>query len=182
MVEEKIGIEGLILIKPQIFSDDRGDFFESYNSSKFNELVTKNINFSQDNISISKKNVLRGLHFQKPPNTQGKLVQVIKGSVLDVALDIRSNSPTYGQHYKVELNDKNRLQLWIPEGFAHGFVALENNTIFSYKCTSAYSKSDEMDLRWNDPLLDIDWGVSSPLLSDKDEMAASFENFNSPFK
>jgi dTDP-4-dehydrorhamnose 3,5-epimerase len=145
-------------------------------------LLIKKVNFSQDNVSISKKNVLRGLHFQKPPKSQGKLVQVIKGSVLDVAVDIRLHSPTYGQHYKVELNDKNRLQLWIPEGFAHGFVALENNTIFSYKCTSAYSKSHEMDLRWNDPLLNIDWGVSSPLLSDKDEMATSFENFNSPFK
>ena len=182
MVEEEIAINGLILIKPKSFEDGRGMFFESYNSSKFNDIITKNIVFSQDNISISKKNVLRGLHFQKPPNSQGKLVQVIKGSVLDVAVDIRSNSPTYGQHYKVELNDKNRLQLWIPEGFAHGFVALEDNTIFSYKCTSAYSKSDEMDLLWNDPLLDIDWGVSSPLLSDKDEMATSFENFNSPFK
>ena len=113
---------------------------------------------------------------------QGKLVQVIKGSVLDVAVDIRSDSPTYGQHYKVKLNDQNRLQLWIPEGFAHGFVALEDNTVFSYKCTSGYSKSDEMDLLWNDPLLNIDWGVTSPLLSNKDELAASFMNFNSPFK
>jgi dTDP-4-dehydrorhamnose 3,5-epimerase len=182
MVEEEIAIKGLILIKPQVFKDDRGMFFESYNSTKFNERKTKIIAFSQDNISISKKNVLRGLHFQKPPNTQGKLVQVIKGSVLDVAVDIRLNSPTYGQHYKVELNDKNRLQLWIPEGFAHGFVTLEDNTIFSYKCTSAYSKSDEMDLLWNDPLLDIDWGVSSPMLSDKDQLASLFKNFNSPFK
>ena len=182
MVEEEIAINGLILIKPKAFEDDRGMFFESYNSSKFNDLITKNTVFSQDNISISKKNVLRGLHFQKPPKSQGKLVQVIKGSVLDVAVDIRSNSPTYGQHYKVELNDKNRLQLWIPEGFAHGFVALEDNTLFSYKCTSAYSKLDEMDLLWNDPLLNIDWGISSPLLSGKDQLASTFENFNSPFK
>jgi dTDP-4-dehydrorhamnose 3,5-epimerase len=182
MVEEEIALNGLILIKPQVLQDDRGIFFESYNSSKFNDIALESMDFYQDNVSISKKNVLRGLHFQKPPKSQGKLVQVIKGSVLDVAVDIRLHSPTYGQHYKVELNDKNRLQLWIPEGFAHGFVALENNTIFSYKCTSAYSKSHEMDLRWNDPLLNIDWGVSSPLLSDKDEMATSFENFNSPFK
>jgi dTDP-4-dehydrorhamnose 3,5-epimerase len=182
MVEEEIALNGLILIKPKVLQDDRGIFFESYNSSKFNDIALESMDFYQDNVSISKKNVLRGLHFQKPPKSQGKLVQVIKGSVLDVAVDIRLHSPTYGQHYKVELNDKNRLQLWIPEGFAHGFVTLEDNTIFSYKCTSAYSKSDEMDLRWNDPLLDIDWGVSSPLLSDKDEMAASFENFNSPFK
>ncbi|MBL6667034.1 MAG: dTDP-4-dehydrorhamnose 3,5-epimerase [Crocinitomicaceae bacterium] len=182
MVEEKIGIEGLILINPHVFADDRGTFFESYNAARFDNLFDEKLHFTQDNISISKKNVLRGLHFQKPPMAQGKLVQVIKGSVLDVAVDIRSDSPTYGQHYKVELNDQNRLQLWIPEGFAHGFVALEDNTVFCYKCTSGYSKSDEMDLLWNDPLLNIDWGVTSPLLSDKDELAASFMNFNSPFK
>lgn len=182
MVEEKIGIEGLILIKPQIFSDDRGDFFESYNAASFDKLIDKKVHFSQDNISISKKNVLRGLHFQKPPMAQGKFVQVIKGGVLDVVVDIRKSSPTYGRHYKVKLNDQNRLQLWIPEGFAHGFVALEDNTVFSYKCTSGYSKLDEMDLLWDDPLLNIDWGVTSPLLSDKDEMAASFKDFNSPFK
>ncbi len=182
MVEEEIAIKGLVLIKPQIFADKRGAFFESYNDARFDKLIDEKVHFSQDNISISKKNVLRGLHFQKPPMAQGKFVQVIKGSVLDVAVDIRKSSPTYGQHYKVELNDKNRLQLWIPEGFAHGFVALENNTVFSYKCTSGYSKSDEMDLLWNDPLLNINWGVKSPLISDKDQLAASFKNFNSPFK
>lgn len=182
MVEEQIVIKGLILIRPKVFEDDRGMFFESFNSSKFNDLPTKNMNFSQDNISISKKNVLRGLHFQKPPMAQGKFVQVIKGSVLDVVVDIRKSSPTYGQHYKVELNDKNRLQLWIPEGFAHGFVTLEDNTVFSYKCTSGYSKLDEMDILWNDPLLNIDWGITSPLLSDKDKFSASFKDFNSPFK
>ena len=181
MVEEKIALKGLILIKPNVFEDDRGKFFESHNASRFRKIIDKEVDFHQDNISISKKNVLRGLHFQKPPMAQGKLVQVIKGRVLDVAVDIRKNSLTYGQHYKVELNDKNRLQLWIPEGFAHGFLALEDNTVFSYKCTAAYSKSDEMDLLWNDPILNIDWGITSPLLSDKDQLAASFQNINSPF-
>lgn len=182
MVEEKIALNGLILLKPVVFKDDRGLFFESHNSSKFNDFINEKVNFSQDNISISKKNVLRGLHFQKPPMAQAKLVQVIKGSVLDVTVDIRVKSATYGKHYKVKLSDKNKLQLWIPEGFAHGFLALEDNTVFSYKCTSAYSKTDEMDLKWNDPLLDIDWGIKSPRISDKDELGASFQNFNSPFK
>ena len=182
MVEEKTPLKGLVLLKPNVFEDDRGIFFESYSSPKFNNLISRNIHFLQDNISISKKNVLRGLHFQKPPMAQGKLVQVIKGSVLDVVVDIRKSSSTYGQHYKVELNDKNRRQLWIPEGFAHGFLTLEEKTVFSYKCTSAYSKDDEMDLLWNDPSLEIDWGITSPMLSDKDEFATSFQNFNSPFQ
>ena len=182
MVEEKVALNGLILLTPSVYQDNRGLFFESFNSSIFYGLVDEKKDFSQDNISISKKNVLRGLHFQKPPMAQAKLVQVIKGSVLDVTVDIRVNSPTYGQHYKVELSDKNKLQLWIPEGFAHGFLALEDDTVFSYKCTAAYSKSDEMDLKWNDPSLNIDWGIKSPLISDKDEFATSFKNFNSPFK
>ena len=182
MVEEKIALKGLVLLKPNVFEDDRGKFFESHNASRFRKIIDEEVDFSQDNISISKKNVLRGLHFQRPPKAQAKLVQVIKGSVLDVTVDIRVNSATYGKHYKVELNEKNRLQLWIPEGFAHGFLALEENTVFSYKCTSAYSKADEMDLLWNDPSLNIDWGIKSPVLSDKDEFATSFQNFNSPFQ
>ena len=182
MEEKEIAIDGLILIKPQVFSDDRGDFFESYNAARFNGIIEKNLHFYQDNTSISKKNVLRGLHFQKPPMAQGKLVYVIKGRVMDVVVDLRLNSATYGQHFKVELNEKNRLQLWIPEGFAHGFLTLEDNTIFSYKCTSAYSKNHEMNLLWNDPLLNVDWGITSPLLSDKDKMGQPFENFDSPFK
>tara|TARA_B100001059_G_C17819027_1_gene577078 strand:+ start:1075 stop:1623 length:549 start_codon:yes stop_codon:yes gene_type:complete len=182
MVEEKIALKGLVLLKPNVFEDDRGKFFESHNASRFRKIIDEEVDFSQDNISISKKNVLRGLHFQRPPKAQAKLVQVIKGSVLDVTVDIRVNSATYGKHYKVELNEKNRLQLWIPEGFAHGFLALEENTVFSYKCTSAYSKADELDLLWNDPSLNIDWGIKSPVLSAKDEFATSFQNFNSPFQ
>lgn len=182
MVEEKIAIDGLILIKPTIFSDERGVFLESYNKFKFDSLFVGPIEFMQDNLSVSKKNILRGLHFQKRPMAQGKLVQVIKGSVLDVAVDIRKSSPTYGQHYKVELNDINKFQLWIPEGFAHGFISLEENTVFSYKCTNFYSKDDEMDLLWNDPKLNIDWGVDSPTLSEKDETASKFSDFITPFK
>ena len=182
MVEEKIAIKGLVLLKPNVFEDDRGKFFESHNALRFRKIINEEVDFLQDNISISKKNVLRGLHFQKPPKAQAKLVQVIKGSVLDVTVDIRVNSSTYGKHYKVELSEKNRLQLWIPEGFAHGFLALEENTVFSYKCTAAYSKSDEMDLLWNDPKLNIDWGIKTPVLSDKDELATAFHNFNSPFQ
>ena len=182
MVEEKIDINGLVLMKPSIFNDERGAFFESYNKLKYDTLIDGPIDFMQDNISISKKNVLRGLHFQKNPMSQGKLVQVIKGSVLDIAVDLRKTSPTYGEHYKVELNDKNKFQLWIPEGFAHGFVTLQDDTIFSYKCTNLYSKDDEMDLLWNDPLLNIDWGIESPILSHKDKSAMNFRDFNSPFK
>ena len=182
MVEKEIALEGLILIKPKIFADHRGDFFESYNTNRMNKLIGVKTNFFQDNISVSKKNVLRGLHFQRPPMAQAKLIQVFRGGILDVVVDLRLNSATYGQHFKVELNDKNRLQLWIPEGFAHGFLTLENDTMFSYKCTSAYSKNHEMNLLWNDPLLNIDWGITSPLLSDKDEFGQPFENFNSPFK
>ena len=182
MVEEKITIDGLVLLKPTIFSDERGVFLESYNKFKYDSLFGGHIEFMQDNLSVSKKNVLRGLHFQKRPMAQGKLVQVIKGSVLDVAVDIRKSSPTYGQYYKIELNDINKFQLWIPEGFAHGFVSLEEGTIFSYKCTNLYSKENEMDLLWNDTQLNIDWGIESPVLSDKDKTAMPFRNFNTPFQ
>ena len=153
-----------------------------YFSAFFLPFVFNSVLFIYFYISVSKKNVLRGFHFQKPPMAQAKLIQVIKGSVLDVTIDIRINSPTYGKHYKVELSEKNRFQLWIPEGFAHGFLALEDDTVFSYKCTAPYSKLDEMDLKWNDSSLNIDWGIRSPLISEKDQFAASFENFNSPFK
>lgn len=182
MVEEKLALEGLILLKPEIFSDDRGLFLETFNTQRFNDIVGENTAFFQDNISLSKCNVLRGLHFQKPPMAQGKIVQVLTGRVLDVVVDIRKNSPTYGQHYKKELSQENKFQLWIPPGFAHGFIALEDQTIFSYKCTNVYSKKDEMDLLWNDSRLNIDWGNDDPLLSEKDKMATPFNNFNSPFE
>ena len=135
----------------------------------------------QDNQSLSQKGVLRGLHFQNPPFAQGKLVRVIQGSVLDVAVDIRANSPTYGQHISVLLSGENKTIFWIPPGFAHGFVTLEDNTIFTYKCTGVYNKESEGALMWNDPGLNINWGVESPLVSEKDQEAASFKSFQSRF-
>lgn len=176
----KHDIEGLLTIKPRIFSDERGYFFESYNQPKMKELLG-GVDFLQDNQSLSSKHVLRGLHFQAPPFEQGKLVRVIKGGVIDVAVDIRKNSPTYGQHQMVELTEKNQLMFWVPAGFAHGFVALEDDTIFSYKCTNVYDAPSEGAIIWNDPDLNIDWGVENPLVSDKDQVAESFANFNSPF-
>ncbi|MDG1734854.1 MAG: dTDP-4-dehydrorhamnose 3,5-epimerase [Crocinitomicaceae bacterium] len=182
MVEkEEIALKGITLIKPKVYNDNRGLFLETFNLNKFEKQTGFETTFYQDNLSVSKKNVLRGLHFQKPPNAQGKLVQVIKGRAIDVAVDIRKNSPTYGAYFKIELNDVNRYQLWIPRGFAHGFVALEDNTIFSYKCDNPYSQKDEMSLPWNDEDLAIEWGVKNPILSNKDESATTFKRFNSPF-
>ncbi|HRP54376.1 MAG TPA: dTDP-4-dehydrorhamnose 3,5-epimerase, partial [Fluviicola sp.] len=135
---ERTSIEDVILIKPTLFGDDRGYFFESFHQQKFNEFVGKQINFAQDNESKSSKNVLRGLHFQAPPFAQGKLVRVIQGSVLDVALDIRKSSKTYGQFVSFVLSADNKMQAFIPEGFAHGFLTLEDQTIFQYKCTNYY--------------------------------------------
>jgi len=178
---EKFEIEGLILFTPKIFKDDRGLFFESFNQKIFNEAIGEKINFVQDNISVSKKNVVRGLHFQKPPFGQGKLVRVIQGRVIDVAVDIRKNSPTYGKHIALELSEENKNSFWIPEGFAHGFVALEDDTIFSYKCTNFYNHQSEDAILWNDKDLNIDWKVKSPILSEKDKISQSFNTFASPF-
>lgn len=178
---EKFDIEGIVLLTPRIFKDDRGLFFESFNQMLFNEAVGDSITFVQDNISVSKKGVVRGLHFQKPPHAQGKLVRVVKGKVIDVAVDIRKDSPTYGQHVAVELSDDNHKMLWIPEGFAHGFVALEDDTIFSYKCTNFYNHQSEDAILWNDKGLNIDWNVKKPILSEKDKLSQSFNTFVSPF-
>ena len=139
------------------------------------------LDFVQDNQSLSQKGVLRGLHFQNPPFAQGKLVRVIKGSVLDVAVDIRKDSPTYGEHFAIELSEENKTIFWIPPGFAHGFVTLEDDAIFTYKCTEVYNKESEGALVWNDPDIAIDWGVESPLVSDKDLVAVSFNNFETQF-
>ena len=131
----KFEIEGLLLIEPRLFQDDRGFFFESYNAIKYAEILGEGANFVQDNISVSNKHVLRGLHFQESPFAQGKLVTVLQGKVLDIAVDIRKNSKTYGQYQSIELSSENNYQFWIPPGFAHGFLSLEENTLFSYKCT-----------------------------------------------
>lgn len=179
---KKFEIEGLILIEPRIFFDDRGYFFEPFNVERYEKELGFNPElFVQDNLSYSKKNVLRGLHFQRPPYAQGKLVSVLKGKVLDVAVDIRKSSPTYGKYQKVILDDKKHQQFYIPPGFAHGFVALEDETLFSYKCTNYYSPQSEQTLLWNDPTLHIDWNANSPIISDKDALGETFTNFVSPF-
>ena len=180
MVEER-ELEGVIIFETEIFRDDRGYFMEFYNEKRFNHNVLENFSFKQDNISCSKKNVLRGLHFQAPPYEQGKLIQVLNGRVLDVLVDLRIGSKTFGKHMKIELSSDNRKQLWIPPGFAHGFLTLENDTLFSYKCTNHYSKNHEMDLLWNDENLNIDWGIENPIISEKDKRATKFKELNSPF-
>lgn len=176
----KTSIPDLYILKPQVFRDNRGYFFESYNYQKFTQFDL-NFLFVQDNESESQKNVVRGLHFQNPPFAQGKLVRVIKGAVLDVALDLRKNSPTYGKWEAVELTEQNKWMYWIPPGFAHGFATLEDNTIFSYKCTNVYNKESEGHLLWNDPDLNIDWKIKNPILSEKDLTGPLLRDFKSPF-
>ena len=176
----KTPLEGLLVIKPIIFGDDRGYFFESWSKESFSK-VGLDLDFVQDNQSLSSKGVLRGLHFQNPPYAQGKLVRVIKGAVLDVTVDIRKDSPTYGQHFSVELSEENKTILWIPPGFAHGFLTMEDNTIFTYKCTGAYNKDSEEALLWNDEELNINWKIKDPLVSEKDLAAGNFQDFVSKF-
>lgn len=178
---EKFDIEGPVLISSNVFKDDRGLFFESFNQKRFEEIIQEKVNFVQDNLSVSKLNVVRGLHFQKPPFAQGKLVRVVKGQVLDVAVDIRLNSPTYGQHVSVLLSEDNCKMFWVPKGFAHGFSALTEDVVFSYKCTDFYDANSEDSLLWNDTELNIDWGVVSPILSEKDKNAQPLANFKTPF-
>ena len=174
-------IDDLLLIESRLFEDDRGLFYESFNEEKYTKILGTEVRFVQDNISISKKNVLRGLHFQKPPFAQGKLVTVLKGRVLDVAVDLRRNSKTYGKYEIVELSDKNKRQFWIPPGFAHGFCALEDDTLFSYKCSNYYSPEHEETIIWNDRDLAIDWKINNPIISEKDQMGKDFNTFVSPF-
>ena len=176
----KTPIEGLLVIKPRIFEDDRGHFFESWSKDSLLK-VGLDLDFVQDNQSLSQKGVLRGLHFQSPPFAQGKLVRVIKGAVVDVAVDIRKKSPTYGQHFVVELSEENKTVFWIPPGFAHGFLTLKDDTIFTYKCTGVYNKESEEALMWNDEDLNIDWRVENPLVSDKDMLAGNFNDFTTQF-
>ncbi len=173
-------ISGLLIIEPKVWRDERGYFFESFRQDVFDKKIG-NIHFVQDNQSLSQKGTIRGLHFQKRPYGQGKLVRVIQGSVLDVALDIRKDSATYGQYFAIELNAENQLQFFIPEGFAHGFSTLEDNTIFAYKCTNYYHKESEGGICFNDSDLNIDWKVEAKFVSDKDKELPSFKNFVSPF-
>ena len=181
MEYKKEEIEGIISIFPKIFGDVRGYFLETFNEMKYQELIGNNYKFVQDNVSKSSKGVLRGLHFQNPPFDQGKLVYVMQGQVIDVAVDIRKSSPTYGKHVKVILDSKTKNQLWIPPGFAHGFCALEDETVFCYKCTNFYAPEHEQALLWNDPDIQIDWDVKNTIVSEKDKKAMLFNSFLSPF-
>ncbi len=178
VIETKI--KDLLIIKPKVFADSRGYFFESYNADVFKQ-NNITVNFVQDNQSLSSTGVLRGLHFQAPPFDQGKLVRVITGAVLDIAVDIRKDSPTYGEHIAIELTEENKSMFYIPPGFAHGFLTLRDNTIFSYKCTNVYNKLSEGCVLWNDTDLNINWNVANPILSEKDLVGTPFKEFKSPF-
>ena len=173
-------IDGLLVIEPQIFKDTRGYFFESYNQDKMKEAGIV-LSFVQDNQSLSQKGAVRGLHFQAAPFEQGKLVRVVAGAVRDVVVDIRKNSPTYGQHFSIDLSAENQLMFWIPPGFAHGFETLENNTVFLYKCTNMYDKNSEGGLLWNDPAIGIKWQTSDAIVSEKDQILPLLKDFVSPF-
>ena len=168
------------VIIPKIFEDERGYFYESFNVQNFKDHVGK-YDFVQDNQSKSQKGVLRGLHFQNPPFEQGKLVRVLAGSVLDVIVDIRKNSPTYGKHFSYVLCATKKHALWVPPGFAHGFLTLEDQTVFFYKVTNYYNKESEGCIAFNDSNLGIDWGVENPILSEKDKNASAFSTFVSQF-
>jgi len=173
-------LEGLLIIKPDVFRDDRGYFFESFNNEKFSK-EGLDVRFMQDNESLSMKGVIRGLHFQIPPFEQAKLVRVVKGSALDVAVDIRKSSPTYGEWTSVLLTGENKWMFWIPAGFAHGFATLEQDTVFFYKCTKVYNKESERTILWNDPDINIKWGIEKPIISERDKSAQGFREFKSPF-
>lgn len=177
----KTDINDLLLIKPKVFGDNRGFFLESYSERYFAEAGI-DITFRQDNHSKSeKKGVVRGLHFQLPPHTQTKLVRVTKGAVYDVVVDLRKNSPTYGKWQGFELTAENFMMLLIPHGFAHGFCTLEDNTEFLYKNDNFYAPDFESAIRWDDPILNIDWPVDNAILSEKDSVAPLFREFESPF-
>ncbi|TVQ76505.1 MAG: dTDP-4-dehydrorhamnose 3,5-epimerase [Flavobacteriales bacterium] len=181
MIISAASIPDIKIIEPRVFGDHRGYFFEAYSEKIWLEhgLPTR---FVQDNESKSSRGVLRGLHFQAPPHAQGKLVRVVTGSVLDVAVDIRKNSPTYGKFFALELSAENKRMLYIPEGFAHGFLTLEDNTIFQYKCTEFYAPEFEGGIRWNDPEIGITWPDDCDyILSEKDKLTPLLSDFNSPF-
>ena len=179
----KTNIEGVVIIEPRIFKDARGYFFESYNKQEFDEKVSK-VDFVQDNESCSTYGVMRGLHFQRPPFAQAKLVRCVKGAVLDVAVDIRKGSPTYGQHVAVELTEDNHRQFFIPRGFAHGFAVLSDIAIFQYKCDNYYHPEADGGISILDKSLEIDWRIDSSkaILSEKDLRHPLLKDFDSPFE
>ena len=180
----KTEIEGVFVIEPKIFGDERGYFFESFNEREFLEKTGLNIHFVQDNESKSRYGVLRGLHFQLPPFTQSKLVRVVNGKVLDVVVDIRKGSPTYGKFEMCELTEENHRQFFVPKGLAHGFVVLSDNAVFQYKCDEFYHPEAEGAIVWDDPDIAIPWPVSAKdfLLSEKDKHNPLFKDFETPFK
>lgn len=171
-------LSGCFLIEPKLFYDERGYFMESFNEKTFNEILNTTVHFVQDNQSVSTKGVLRGLHYQTGAHAQAKLVRVLEGSVLDVALDIRPNSPTYGQHFSVELSAENQKQLFVPKGFAHGFLVLSERATFFYKCDNYYHKESEAGIKFDDPALNINWNFSREqlIVSEKDILQPLFEN------
>lgn len=174
------GIEDLVIVQPDVFGDHRGFFKETYNEAAFHKIGME-MTFLQDNLSYSSKGILRGLHFQAPPHAQGKLVTVLQGQALDVAVDIRKDSPTYGEHRTVRLSAENHRMFYVPPGFAHGFLVESETCLFCYKCTDVYHPEVEGGLMWNDPALAIDWGIETPVLSGKDKDYLPFGEFQSPF-
>ncbi|MDE7413813.1 MAG: dTDP-4-dehydrorhamnose 3,5-epimerase [Muribaculaceae bacterium] len=178
----KTEIEGPVIIKPRVFNDARGYFYESYNKAEFDRLVAR-VDFVQDNQSMSTFGVMRGLHFQRPPHAQAKLVRCIQGKVLDVAVDLRKDSPTYGKHVAVELTEENKLQFFIPRGFAHGFVVLSDVAVFQYKCDNLYAPDADGGISILDESLGIDWGIDikEAILSEKDTRHPLLSDFDSPF-
>ena len=175
----KTPLENCFIIEPTVFGDERGYFFESFNKNKFKEIAGIDINFIQDNEAFSNKGTLRGLHFQKGQFAQAKLVRVVKGKVLDVAVDLRKDSDTYGNHFSIILSEENKKQLFIPRGFAHGYAVLEDNTIFQYKCDNFYSPENESGIKYDDRDLNIDWKILSKeiILSEKDTKLKPFKEF-----
>lgn len=178
----KTDIEGVVILEPRVFTDARGYFFESYNKKAFDELIGR-VDFVQDNESCSSRGVMRGLHFQRPPHAQAKLVRCVRGSVLDVAVDIRRGSPTYGRHVSCLLTEHNHRQFFIPRGFAHGFAVLSDTAVFQYKCDNYYCPESDGGISILDPSLGIDWGISpeEAILSDKDRKHPLLSEFDSPF-
>lgn len=178
----KTDIEGVVIIEPRVFADSRGYFFESYNKKSFESEVCP-VDFVQDNESCSSRGVMRGLHFQRPPHAQAKLVRCVRGSVLDVAVDIRKGSPTYGRHVSCLLTEENHRQFFIPRGFAHGFAVLSDTAVFQYKCDNYYCPEADGGISITDPALGIDWGIamSEAILSDKDRNHPLLSEFDSPF-
>ncbi len=177
MEVESTEIDGVLILRPRVFADPRGHFLETYNKVAFQKATGLMLDFTQDNESLSSTGVLRGLHFQEHPHAQGKLVRVSRGAVIDVAVDIRAGSPTLGRHVMVRLDDREKKMLWVPPGLAHGFLALEDDTLFHYKCSAHYHQPSERTIRWDDPQLAIPWPEQAPLVSEKDIAGMTFAEY-----